>query len=84
MINGMIPRTAPAGQEEFTLLQSINVGDIRRGLLFPALDIGVEWLCTSKGETYWEFDGLFFGQPLCRAVVTVTDEALTLEVKDVR
>jgi hypothetical protein len=63
----------------------MKVGDIRRGLLFPALEIGVEWACTKVLEgasvSTWEFDGTFFGQPLFTAVITADKTQLTLDVK---
>lgn len=73
---------SPAGQAEAAWLTTVKVGDIRRGLLFPALHIGVEWVCTAVGADYWEFDGLFFGQPLCKVIIRQAGEVLTLEVKE--
>lgn len=74
-------RESPAGTAEWALLQTMKVGDIREGLLFPALEVGVVWVCVATGTGYWEFDGSFFGQPLCKAVIRADDTALSLEVR---
>ena len=74
-------RESPAGIAEWALLQTMKVGDVRQGLMFPALDVGVEWVCVATGTGYWEFDGQFFGQPLCKAIIRGNDAALVLEVK---
>ena len=69
---------APAGQQELALLRTLKVGDSRRSLLFPALDVGVEWVCTSVSPTRWTFDGTFFGQPMWRVVIEANAERLLL------
>jgi hypothetical protein len=74
---------SPAGQAELKVLEAVTVGTIRKGGLFPALDVGVEWVCTAVGQGYWEFDGLFFGQPLCKAMIQHHQQAGML-VLDVR
>ena len=68
----------PAAQAELKLLEVTKVGDMRQGVLFPALVPGVDWICTATGKGYWEFDGRFFGQPLCHAVDQDGRRKLTL------
>ena len=76
---------APAAQEELKLLQSMKVGDVRRGVLLPALEVGVEWtLVLETSGNRWEFDGTFFGQPLYRLVIRTDAAMLTLEVQEAR
>ena len=72
---------SPAGKAELATLQAMKVGDIRRDLLFPALEVGVEWACTKAEPHVWEFDGTFFGQPLCTAVITVDKDVLVITAK---
>jgi hypothetical protein len=72
----------PAGEKELTFLQSVKIGDIRKEPLFPALGVGVDWICTATGQGYWEFDGRFFGQPLCHVAIKEEAGVLTLAMKD--
>lgn len=71
---------SPAAQAEWKLLLDTKVGDTRQGPLFPALDVPVEWTCTSTDGGWWEFTGLFFKQPLYRVKIGVNAGMLTLEV----
>jgi hypothetical protein len=76
---------SPAGIEELKYLQSIALGDIRKNVLFPAIPLDVEWVCTGRSDSHWEFVGLFCGQPICQGVVITKDEEkLTLSVKSVK
>ena len=76
---------APAAQEELKLLKSMKVGDVRRGVLLPALEVGVEWtLVLETSGNRWEFDGTFFGQPLFHLVIRTDAAMLTLEVQEAR
>jgi hypothetical protein len=72
---------SPAAQAELMLLKTMKVGDVRRGILLPALEVGVEWTCTTVDKDSWTFDGTFFGQPLFTLVIRVQPETLTLEVR---
>lgn len=73
----------PAAKAELETLKAIKVGDIRRGMLFPALDVGMEWICRVAADPIWEFDGLFFGQTMYRVVIRSTPIAMLLDLKDV-
>jgi hypothetical protein len=76
---------SPAGIAELDYLKGVALGDIRKNVLFPALDADVEWICTGRGENYWEFIGLFCGQPISQTVTVTKDaEKLTLSVKAVK
>lgn len=72
----------PMGQDELVLLQTIKAGDTRLGLLFPAFDVNTTWLCTARGENYWEFDGRFFGQALCQVAIRLDAGMLVLDIKE--
>lgn len=71
-----------AAQKEVAYLQSIKVGDTREGLLIPALDVGMKWVCTAVGEARWEFGGWFFDQRVYSVVIELQAGLLTLETKE--
>jgi len=71
-----------AAQKEVAYLKTLKVGDIRRGVLIPALDVGMEWICTEVGDTRWVFEGRFFGQRVSSLVIERQAELLTLEMKE--
>ena len=71
-----------AAQKEVAYLKTLKVGDIRHGVLIPALEIGMEWVCTAVGDTRWEFEGRFFGQRVSKLVIERQAELLTLEMKE--
>lgn len=73
---------SPAAQAEVALLQSLKLGDVRRGVLLPALDIGVEWKLIAATPGQWEFDGTFFGQPFYRLTIRIDGAKLTLDVSE--
>jgi hypothetical protein len=87
---------SPAAQAELKLLLALPVGATRRGVLLPALSVGVEWTLveSESGRSEldgpilvvtkpgrWVFDGTFFGQPLYRLVIRTDAALLTLEVE---
>jgi hypothetical protein len=74
----------PAAKAEMDLLKTTKVGDIRRGTLFPALDVGMEWICRVAKDPVWEFEGLFFGQPVYHVVITSTPESVSLDLKELQ
>jgi len=73
-----------AAQHELKLLESMQVGGTRRGVLLPALSVGVEWTLMTAKPGYWEFDGTFFGQPFYRLVIRTDAGLLTLEVQEAK
>jgi hypothetical protein len=70
---------APATETELAYLKTVRVGDVRKGVLFPAFDVDLEWTCTAI-DPQWMFEGRFCGQPLCHVRITPLDTALQLEV----
>jgi len=71
---------SPAAQAEWKLLLETKVGDTRQSPLFPALDVPIEWACTSTDHGCWEFAGRFLGQYLYTVKIGVNAGMLTLEV----
>jgi len=76
---------SPAAQEELKYLKTLKAGDVRTGVLLPALEVGMEWtLVLETSGNRWEFDGTFFGQPLYHLVIRTDAAMLTLEVQEAR
>lgn len=73
---------APAAQKELEWLKGLKVGDKRESILFPAFEVGMEWVCTAVEATRCELEGRFFGQLVYAAVIEVGAEFLTLTVKE--
>lgn len=76
----MMRRDAPAAKTELELLRSVKVGDIRCSVLFPAIDVDIDWICVSVAEKEWEFDATFLGQPLFHMKIVELPETITLEL----
>lgn len=82
MITDYVSLDTPQGKEELAALEALKVGDMREGPLFPALPVGVVWICTGRGDHYWELDGRFCGEPLGIVVIRKVDgKELTLLLK---
>jgi len=73
---------APAAQAELAWLLTVKVGDTRSGVLFPALEMPVEWVCIEVGIAHWEFTARFLDLPLCSVRVGVQDGLLALTMKE--
>jgi hypothetical protein len=71
-----------AAQKEVAYLKTLSVGDIRRGVLIPALDVGMEWVCTVVEDNRWEFEGRFFGQRVSSLVIEQQAGLLTLAMTE--
>jgi len=80
--HGTIRREAANAKEELALLQTLKVGDVRRSMLFPALEVGMEWTCTEATPVLWKFDGTFFGQRVLTATIRLTVDELLLDVEN--
>jgi hypothetical protein len=79
MILDSMDLAGPAAQAELVALQAVTVGTVLEGGLFPALDVGMTWVCTRVEKDRWEFDGRFFGQPLFQVAIVVAGTRLQLE-----
>jgi hypothetical protein len=73
---------APAAQAELTWLLAVKVGDTRSGVLFPAFETPVEWVCTEVGIAHWEFTAQFCGLPLCGVRIEPREGMLVLTMKE--
>lgn len=82
-LHDSIRSDAPAVQTELEYLRGLQVGDTRRSVLVPALDLALDWVCRGVTKDQWEFDVKLFDTLLYTATVTLTEAALTCDLKEV-
>lgn len=82
IVKNALRRGSPVAEDELALLRIMKVGEVRQGMLFPALEVGMEWLCTEATPVLWKFDGTFFGQPVLKATIRLTADELLLDVEN--
>jgi hypothetical protein len=89
-VSDTIRHDVPAATTELAYLNTVKLGDVRKGILFPAFDVEMEWACVGidpgKTDPSWEFEGRFCGQLLCVIVITVPvlSGDLKLSVKETK
>jgi len=72
---------APAAQEELKRLLAAVVGEKRKGPLFPALPMPVEWVLVAiEGKRRWTFEARFAGELILRTQITADSMALTVDI----
>jgi len=70
----------PTGKQELALLEALKVGDIRKGLIFPAIPAEVIWTCVKVDPSVWTFDGRFFEMLVATVVISHIGTQLCLVV----